>query len=138
MKVKPKSYITIKVNKVAEVHTTTTAKIVLPNAVLLRFVMIIPIIGASRKDQAWFHAKNNVNLYTETHFNIEENACLLWNLLLRPCLDFNGYFNYCKSENTRANHPYKMQTKSAKVLSPLSTPFCENHQRLEQSTKPPL
>ena len=32
-------------------------------------------------------------------------------------LDFNGYFEDCKSENTRANHPYKMQTKSAKVHS---------------------
>ena len=32
-------------------------------------------------------------------------------------LDFNGYFEDCKSENTRANHPYKMQTKSAKVNS---------------------
>ena len=41
---------------------------------------------------------------------------------LRTCLDFNGYFDYCKSENTRANHPYKMQTKPAKVLTPLSTP----------------
>ena len=32
-------------------------------------------------------------------------------------LDFNGYFEDHKSENTRANHPYKMQTKSAKVNS---------------------
>ena len=32
-------------------------------------------------------------------------------------LDFNGYLEDCKSENTRANHPYKMQTKSAKVIS---------------------
>ena len=32
-------------------------------------------------------------------------------------LDFNGYFEDCKSENTRANHPYKMQMKSAKVNS---------------------
>ena len=52
MKVKPKSYITIKLYKVAEAHTTTTAKIVLTNALLLRFVMIVPIIGALRKDQA--------------------------------------------------------------------------------------
>ena len=52
MKVKPKSYITIKLYKVAEAHTTTTAKIVLTNAVLLLFVMIIPITGALRKDQA--------------------------------------------------------------------------------------
>ena len=29
-------------------------------------------------------------------------------------LDFNGYFEYRKSKATRANHPYKMQTKSAK------------------------
>ena len=87
MKVKPKSYITIKPYKVAEAHTTTTAKIVLTNAVLLCLVMIVPIIGALRKDQAWFHAKNNVYLYTETHFNIEENACLLWNAT-RQCLDY--------------------------------------------------
>ena len=52
MKVKPKSYITIKLYKLVEAHTTTTAKIVLTNAVLLRFVMIVPIIGALRKDQA--------------------------------------------------------------------------------------
>ena len=54
MKVKPKSYITFKLYKVAEAHTTTTAKIVLTNAVLcvLRFVMIVSIIGALRKDQA--------------------------------------------------------------------------------------
>ena len=45
-------YITIKLYKVAEVYTTTTAKIVLTNAVLLRFVMMVPIIGALRKDQA--------------------------------------------------------------------------------------
>ena len=32
-------------------------------------------------------------------------------------LDLNGYFEDCKSENTRANHPYKVQTKSAKVNS---------------------
>ena len=42
-------------------------------------VIIIPIIGALRKDHAKFHAKNNVYCYTETHFNIEENACLQWN-----------------------------------------------------------
>ena len=29
-------------------------------------------------------------------------------------LDFNVYFEYRKSKATRANHPYKMQTKSAK------------------------
>ena len=52
MKVKRKSYITIKLYKVAEAHTTTTAKIVLTNAVLLRFIMIVPTIGALRKDQA--------------------------------------------------------------------------------------
>ena len=52
MKVKPKSYITIKLYKVVEAHTTTMAKIVLTNAVLLRLVMIVPIIGALRKDQA--------------------------------------------------------------------------------------
>ena len=32
-------------------------------------------------------------------------------------LDFNGYFKDCKSKNTRDNHPYKMQTNSAKVNS---------------------
>ena len=52
MKVKPKSDITIKLYKVAEAHTTTTAKIVLTNAVLLCLVMIVPTIGALRKDQA--------------------------------------------------------------------------------------
>jgi len=37
---------------VEEAHTTTAAKIVLTNAVLLGFIMIVPIIGALRKDQA--------------------------------------------------------------------------------------
>ena len=32
-------------------------------------------------------------------------------------LDFNDYFEYCRSKNTRANHPYKVQTKLAKVNS---------------------
>ena len=27
-------------------------------------------------------------------------------------LDFNDYFEYYKFKNARANHPYKMQTKS--------------------------
>ena len=31
-------------------------------------------------------------------------------------LDFNDYFEYCTSKNTRANHPYKIQTKLAKVI----------------------
>ena len=38
-------------------------------------------------------------------------------------LDLNGDFEDCKSENTRANHPYEMQTKSAKVNS-LKYSFC--------------
>ena len=32
-------------------------------------------------------------------------------------LDFNGYFEDCKSENTRANRPHKMQMKSPKAKS---------------------
>ena len=32
-------------------------------------------------------------------------------------LDFNDYFEFCRSKNTRANHPYKIQTKLAKVNS---------------------
>ena len=32
-------------------------------------------------------------------------------------LDFNDYFEYCTSKYTRANHPYKIQTKLAKVNS---------------------
>ena len=32
-------------------------------------------------------------------------------------LDFNDYFEYYKLKNARANHPYKMQTKSAKAKS---------------------
>ena len=32
-------------------------------------------------------------------------------------LNFNDYFECCRSKNTRANHPYKIQTKSAKVNS---------------------
>ena len=32
-------------------------------------------------------------------------------------LDFNDYFEYCKSKSTRANHQYKIQTKSARVNS---------------------
>ena len=32
-------------------------------------------------------------------------------------LNFNDYFECCRSKNTGANHPYKIQTKSAKVDS---------------------
>ena len=32
-------------------------------------------------------------------------------------LDFDDYFEFCRSKNTRANHPYKIQTKLAKVNS---------------------
>ena len=32
-------------------------------------------------------------------------------------LDFDDYFEFCRSKNTKANHPYKIQTKSAKVSS---------------------
>ena len=32
-------------------------------------------------------------------------------------LDFDDYFEFCRSKNTRANHPFKIQTKSAKVNS---------------------
>ena len=64
MKVKPKSAITIiKLYKVAEAHTTTTAKIVLTNAVLLRFVMIVSIIGAFRKTKHDFMQRT---MYTST------------------------------------------------------------------------
>ena len=31
-------------------------------------------------------------------------------------LDFNDYFEYYKLKNARANHPYKMQTKSTYSL----------------------
>ena len=30
-------------------------------------------------------------------------------------LDFNDYFECCRSKNTRANHPFKIQTKSARI-----------------------
>ena len=114
-------YITIKLYKVAEAHTITTAKIVLTNAVLLRFVMIVPIIGALRKDQAWFHAKNiglTLHWYTLQHWRESLSLVERYKTVFRlHGLDFNGYFEDCKSENTRANHPYKMQTKSAKVNS---------------------
>ena len=32
-------------------------------------------------------------------------------------LDFDDYFEFCRSKNTRVNHPYKIQTKLAKVNS---------------------
>ena len=32
-------------------------------------------------------------------------------------LDFDDYFEFCRSKITRANHPYKIQTKLAKVNS---------------------
>ena len=32
-------------------------------------------------------------------------------------LDFDDYFEFCRSKNTRTNHPYKIQTKLAKVNS---------------------
>ena len=31
--------------------------------------------------------------------------------------DFDDYFEFCRSKSTRANHPYKIQTKLAKVNS---------------------
>ena len=30
-------------------------------------------------------------------------------------LDFNDYFECCRSKSTRANHPFKIQTKSARI-----------------------
>ena len=30
-------------------------------------------------------------------------------------LDLDDYFEFCRSKNTRANHPFKIQTKLAKV-----------------------
>ena len=30
-------------------------------------------------------------------------------------LDFNDYFEYCRSKSTRANHPFKIQTKSGRI-----------------------
>ena len=79
-------------------------------------------IGALRKDHTKFHAKKNINLL------LYWNTLQHWRECLPPVecyktvfrwngLDLNGYFEDCKSENTRANHPYKMQTKSAKVNS---------------------
>ena len=38
-------------------------------------------------------------------------------------LNFNDYFECCRSKNTGANHPYKIQTKSAKVDSSNSSFF---------------
>ena len=32
-------------------------------------------------------------------------------------LDFDVYFEFCRGKNTRANHPYKIQTKLTKVNS---------------------
>ena len=32
-------------------------------------------------------------------------------------LDFDDYFEFCRSKNTRANHPYKIQHELAKVNS---------------------
>ena len=32
-------------------------------------------------------------------------------------LDFDDYFEFCRGKNTRANHPYKIQTKLGKVNS---------------------
>ena len=32
-------------------------------------------------------------------------------------LDLDDYFEFCRSKNTRANHPFKIQTKLAKVNS---------------------
>ena len=32
-------------------------------------------------------------------------------------LDFDDYFEFCRSKNTTANHPYKIQTKLAEVNS---------------------
>ena len=89
------------------------------NAELLCFVIIIPVIGALRKDHAKFHAKKQCLL-------LYRNTLQHWRECLPPVecyktvfrlngLDFKGYFKDCKSENTRANHPYDMQTKSAKV-----------------------
>ena len=109
----------------AEAHTSTRAKIVLTKYI-----------------QCWASccACNNHSNYR----SIEKRPCkisckgqcllLYWNTFQhwRECLppvecyktvfrlnglDFNGYFKDCKSENTRANRPHKMQMKSAKANS---------------------
>jgi len=59
---------------------------------------------------------------TLKHTSTLKRCLSLVECYLRSCLDFNGYFEYCKWKNTRANHPYKMQMKSAKFLTPLSAP----------------
>ena len=54
-------------------------------------------------------------------------------------LDFDDYFEFCRSKNTRANHPYKIQIKLAKDNSfKLVLILRENRQRLEKFTKPSL
>ena len=45
MKARSKSHIAIKLYKLEEAHPTIKKKIVLINAALLRFVIIVPIIG---------------------------------------------------------------------------------------------
>ena len=55
--------------------------------------------------------------YTSTLKRMPASSGILQDSVWLNGLDLNGYFEDCKSENTRANHPYKMQTKSAKVNS---------------------
>ena len=82
-------------------------------------VIIIPIIGALRKDHAKFHAKNNVYCYnTFQHWRERLPPVECYKTVFRlNGLDFNGYFEDCKSKNTRANRTHKMQMKSAKANS---------------------
>ena len=80
-----------------------------------------------------FFFYNNVSSFAE--LQLEERCILLnWNTLQHrreylsvvECyktvfglngLDFDDYFEFCRSKNTRTNHPYKIQTKLAKVNS---------------------
>ena len=61
---------------------------------------------------------NDASCETGTHFSIDENTYLKWNATRLNGLDFNDYFEFRRSKNTRSSQPSnKIQTKLAKVNS---------------------
>ena len=66
----------------------------------------------------WFN--RNVNLYWrigKCWSQIKTQSPQLYTGRICKGLDFDDYFEFCRGKKTRANHPYKIQTKLAKVNS---------------------
>ena len=87
----------------------------------------------SVKNYARCHKKNDVLNWNTLHHRREYLSvveCYKTVFGLNG-LDFDDYFEFCRSKNTRANHPYKIQTKLAQVNSSKYSFFV----RLEQFAK---